>query len=183
MQSGKIRIIGGQLRGRKIVVPNVDGVRPTTDRIRETVFNWLQPYMYNANCLDAFAGSGVLGIEAISRGAKAVTFVEQNKKVIGALQQTIESLSIDKAQILSGDPFRQLLKLNMPFDIVFLDPPFSSDLLAQSFKFLVKNDLLNKNALLYCEQAVNSELTPPEGFEQLQVKRYGDVEYSLWRML
>lgn len=181
MQAGKVRIIGGKLKGRKITVPKVDAVRPTTDRVRETVFNWLQPYIYNATCLDAFAGSGVLGIEAISRGAKVVTLVEHNKKVVQVLQQTVALLSLDNAEVINGDFFTTASQFTVRFDVVFLDPPFSANLLAQCFEFLVAHDLLNEKALIYCEQNAHSKFTPAEEFAPLKVKRYGDVEYSLWQ--
>jgi 16S rRNA (guanine966-N2)-methyltransferase len=183
VQAGKIRVIGGKFKGRKVSVPKVDGVRPTTDRVRETLFNWLQPYIFNAHCLDAFAGTGILGIEAISRGAQRVTFVEQNKKVIQALKSSVELLGADNADLLSGDFFSAMSGLSKPFDLVFLDPPFETTLLSESLHYLQKKNLLNENAIIYCEQSRHSDFTLTDDFQQLKTKHYGEVAYSLWQKI
>jgi 16S rRNA (guanine966-N2)-methyltransferase len=134
---GKCRIIAGRWRGRVLKFDDADGLRPTTDRIRETVFSWLQVYLPNSHCLDCFAGSGVLGFEALSRGADEVTFLEQNKQTVNSLKENASMLAADEQQVVIEHRdalfWLQSVKteknLASYFDLVFLDPPFHSDLL------------------------------------------------------
>ena len=134
MNNGSCRIIGGKWRGRIIKFDPAEGLRPTTDRIRETVFNWLQPYIYQCRCLDVFAGSGVLGFEALSRGARSTVFIEQNKKTVNRLKDNIRTLAAENVSVYHQDALSWLQSAAVErddekFDLVFLDPPFNSDLL------------------------------------------------------
>jgi len=136
--SGKIRIIAGKYKGRKLPVLMAEGLRPTTDRVKETVFNWLMPYISQANCLDCFAGSGSLGFEALSRGADQVTLVELNRSAVKQLLDNKALLKADNLTVIHSDALvflkEDFLKPSSassdskPFDLVFLDPPFRQQL-------------------------------------------------------
>lgn len=145
-----LRIIAGKFRSRKIYFAEKTDLRPTQDRIRETVFNWLNPFMVDAVCLDLFAGSGALGFEALSRGAKHVTFADIDNQVIQTIKENASRLKIDidAADFLSVD-FHY--KFKHQFDIVFLDPPFKQDFISKSISFLEENDLLKPHAFIYLE--------------------------------
>jgi 16S rRNA (guanine966-N2)-methyltransferase len=149
---GKIRIIGGQWRGRKIAVAEVAGLRPTADRLRETLFNWLVPFLPGARCLDLFAGSGVLGLEAISRGASECVLVERHPLALRALHDAVYMLKAENARIVAHDALHFLHQTTpLPFDIVFLDPPFASNLLPSVCQALDTDMWLQPHALIYIE--------------------------------
>jgi 16S rRNA (guanine966-N2)-methyltransferase len=150
---GAIRIISGQWRGRKLPVLDAQGLRPTTDRNKETLFNWLMPFVVNSRCLDAFAGSGGLGFEALSRYAQHVTFIELDKKVANSLQNNLSLLKVpeDKARLILGDSIQALPQLVEPFDVIFLDPPFQQALVNQSIEKIVAASLLKPEGLIYIE--------------------------------
>src|ERR1700754_5153054 len=123
---GRIRVIGGTLRNSRIEVPDLPGLRPTSDRVRETLFNWLQPVIEGSRCLDLFAGTGALGLEALSRGAASVTFVEREPRLAAALQANLSRLKAG-GEVIGDDAARWLKGSGKPFDLVFLDPPFVLD--------------------------------------------------------
>ena len=182
MHTKKLRIISGKWRGRKITVPNNNVVRPTTDKIRETVFNWLMHDILGANCLDAFAGSGILGFEALSRGANRVTLVDKNQTVIRQLQCTKEQLSAKNMTIIATN-FPQNFFLKNKFNIVFLDPPFKQGLILPSVHFLQEQDLLAKKALLYTEVELQlKEFKISQEWQLLKQKIAGKVIYSLFSL-
>jgi len=175
-----VRMIGGKWRGRKLIIPEVAEVRPTLDRVRETVFNWLSPNIIGATCLDAFAGSGVLGFEALSRDAASVTFVDANKKAITQITKTAKMLNTDNADIVHAQ-FPQQFSSGHKFDVVFLDPPFNKNLIETSTKFLQDNNLLNKNALIYIEAEVALQtINFPKNWQPLKHKTAGEVAYYLY---
>ena len=183
-KNGEVRIIGGQWRGRKIAVPDELGVRPTPDRVRETLFNWLKPHLRDAICLDAYAGSGALGFEALSRGAKNVTFVDSNPAIIKQLEETAEILKTDAIDIVLAKFPRQFTPSSKSgeakFNIVFLDPPFSKNYLPGACHFLEDQQLLAKNALIYIEcEARLEELDIPDNWEIIKQQQAGDVQYCL----
>ena len=151
--TGTIRIISGQWRGRKLPVLDAQGLRPTTDRNKETLFNWLMPYTQKSNCLDVFAGSGGLGFEALSRYASAVTFIELDKNTAKNLQQNANMLNIPAQQIkiITSDAARALVQLNEPFDVIFLDPPFHQNLLGSTIAQIEQAQLLRKGGVIYIE--------------------------------
>ena len=177
-----VRIIGGTWRRRKILFPNELGLRPTGDRIRETLFNWLQPNIVDANCLDLFAGSGSLGLEAKSRGCASCTLIEKNKKAVICLRNTIESFGAS-VDLINGDALDYLAstQFNKKFDIVFVDPPFNSNLHESVIQVLEEKHLLNVGAKIYVETAVNaSELLVPKDWSQIQNQVAGQVRFMLY---
>src|SRR5699024_11993053 len=123
-----VRIIGGQWRGRKIAVNSADDLRPTPDRIRETLFNWLAPRIQGARCLDLFAGTGALGLEALSRGAGHVTFVERDATTAGSLRQALTALDGHAAAVIHGDALNTAVFPQTSYDVIFVDPPFGAGL-------------------------------------------------------
>jgi 16S rRNA (guanine966-N2)-methyltransferase len=178
---GKVRIIGGRWRSRKITFPALPGLRPTADRIRETLFNWLAPYIQTTKCLDLFAGSGALGFEALSRGAASVTFVDHAAKVIESLQANAALLAATNAEFILGEcPGNMPSLVNAPFDIVFLDPPFNQGLIEPAAKWLEDNQLLAKHALIYVETEINlSPLPVPANWQVLREKHTSSLYYYL----
>lgn len=179
-----LRIIAGSWKGRRIRFL-ADGVRPTGDRIRETLFNWLDPWIRDANCLDMFAGSGALGLEALSRGAASVLLVEKNRGAAQQLKQNIAMLDADSASVIIADA-RTLDYANRgPFDIVFLDPPFmspssgSSDL-GNLCTLLESAGCLSDEAHIYIESARQSSWPEfPPNWEVIRDRTAGQVRYAL----
>jgi 16S rRNA (guanine966-N2)-methyltransferase len=150
----RVRIIGGEYGGRRLEFPNQRGLRPTADRVRETLFNWLTPHLPGARVLDLFAGSGALGLEALSRGAGFVLLVEQARAVAERLRHNVELLgATERAQVRQADALRLLAGApDTPFDVVFLDPPFAADLLPKAMPLLVAHGWLSDDAWVYLEQ-------------------------------
>lgn len=158
MDSHKLRIIGGEWRSRRLPIADVTGLRPTPDRVRETLFNWLQFEVHGANCLDLFAGSGALGLEALSRGAALCSFVEKNPKAFAQLTENIATLKTNKAKLYPTDALQFIRQTPpQPFDIIFLDPPFRQALLTQSLEQLCQGHWLRPDAWIYAEH--ETELT------------------------
>ncbi|WP_421419295.1 16S rRNA (guanine(966)-N(2))-methyltransferase RsmD [Pseudoalteromonas lipolytica] len=182
--NGFIRIISGQFRGRKLPVKDVQGLRPTTDRIKETVFNWLMQDTRDAAVLDCFAGSGGLGFEALSRFAKRAVFFELDKSAASQLIQNISTLKLENATIKQGDSLALLANnsLDEQFDLVFVDPPFRQNLAEKSCLLLESNQWLTEQALIYVE--LESELTsftPPDNWLLLKEKSAGQVICRLYQ--
>ena len=183
---GQCRIIAGKWRGRIIRFEDAEGLRPTTDRIRETVFNWLQPYLSKSVCLDCFAGSGILGFEAISRGAADVVFVEQNSETAKNLKATANLLQAANASVVHTDVISWLqsskttTNFNRGFDLVFLDPPFHSYLLAKCSASLVSSGCLAEDSIIYVEHAVDEDVVLPDNWTCLKEKKSGQVSYKLY---
>jgi 16S rRNA (guanine966-N2)-methyltransferase len=177
----KLRIIGGQWRGVPIPVPDIGEVRPTPDRVRETLFNWLQPFIVGARCLDAFAGSGALGFEALSRGASEVVCVDRNRDIVRHLLATAKRLNAEGFDAIAGDAMTYLRGAPRPFDIVFLDPPYASNILHEVLPQLTQG-WLEPGALIYAEVAADSVLPAlPSGWSVHRSKRAGQVGYHLLR--
>lgn len=163
---GRVRIVAGKWRGRRLPVAAVPGLRPTSERIRETLFNWLAPRIEGARCLDLYAGTGALGFEALSRGAAEVLFVEQSETAARYLADSARLLGADNAPIHAGDAVRLLQKgETRQRDIVFLDPPFGDDRLAELCRLLVARPWLAPGAAVYLEQDRKAgALTLPDGW-------------------
>lgn len=179
--SGQIRIIGGQWRGRKLPVPDSHGLRPTTDRVRETLFNWLAPSMVSARCLDCFAGSGALGLEALSRYASAATLIEMERGVAQQLQQNLATLKAANAIVVNTNTLTFLNQPGTPHDIVFVDPPFRKGLLDDTLRLLEDNGWLADDALIYVESEVENGLPPvPLHWDLHREKVAGQVAYRLY---
>lgn len=179
--SGQIRIIGGQWRGRKLPVPDSPGLRPTTDRVRETLFNWLAPHMVDARCLDCFAGSGALGLEALSRYAGSTTLLEMERHVAQQLQKNLATLKASHAQVVNTNTLTFLAQPGTPHDVVFIDPPFRKGLLEETLSLLEKNGWLADDALIYVESEVENGLPPvPAHWDLHREKVAGQVAYRLY---
>ena len=182
---GEVRIIAGLWRGRKLPVLTSQGLRPTGDRVKETLFNWLMPYIVDSECLDCFAGSGSLGFEALSRQAAKVTFLELEKAVAQQLSKNIQTLKCaDRAQVVNQNSLQFLNQpQNQPhFDLVFLDPPFNFDLAEQAIALLDKNHWLRPQALVYVETEKDKGLNVPESWALLKGKNSGQVSYRLYQV-
>ena len=180
--SGQIRIIGGQWRGRKLPVPESPGLRPTTDRVRETLFNWLAPSIVDANCLDCFAGSGALGLEALSRYAANATLLEMERGVAQQLQKNLATLKASNAKVVNTNTLAFLAQAGAPHDIVFVDPPFRKGLLEETLKLLENNGWLSDEALIYIESEVENGLPPvPMNWHVYREKVAGQVAYRLYQ--
>ncbi len=176
----ELRIIGGQWRSRIIQFPCVTNLRPTPNRIRETLFNWLAPIIQDSRCLDLFAGSGALGFEALSRGAKEVVFIDESDLIVKHLQNNAQQLNADNAIIKRAKINENLLLQLEPFDVVFLDPPFKLDLLVMCFTWLEQQQLLRSSALIYIESNKTlSELSLPKSWTIIRDKKAGQVYYYL----
>ena len=180
--SNQVRIIGGRHRGRKLSFPDQLGLRPTGDRVRETLFNWLQPLIPGARCLDLFAGSGALGIEAASRGAASVVMLEQAAPVVRSLRQNITGLGLEQVELIQTDALQWLNGPAQPFDIVFLDPPFADKLLGACCEALQRG-WLAEDARVYIEIDAGDALPElPEEWELLKQKKAGQVRFYLFRV-
>ena len=175
-----MRIIGGQWRSRRLPVAAQPGLRPTPDRVRETLFNWLAQPVIGARCLDLFAGSGALGFEALSRGAGTTIMVEQNPTLAQRLRANKAALAAERAEIVCADALAWLSGRHEPFDIVFLDPPFHSDYAAQCCALLLDNAALAPGAYVYTETGHGAPLAPP-ALTQIKRQRAGQIEYRLYR--
>ncbi|WP_017349684.1 16S rRNA (guanine(966)-N(2))-methyltransferase [Pantoea sp. A4] len=179
--AGQIRIIGGQWRGRKLPVPDSAGLRPTTDRVRETLFNWLAPDIQQARCLDCFAGSGALGLEALSRYAGETTLLELERAVAQQLTQNLNTLGAKHARVIQTNTLQWLAQPGEPYDVVFLDPPFRKGLLEETISLLENNGWLSANALIYVESEVEQgTLLVPVTWQLHREKIAGQVAYRLY---
>ena len=179
-----VRIIGGVWRGRRVHFPDLPDLRPTPDRVRETLFNWLQHSLSGTRCLDLFAGSGALGLEALSRGAAEVVFVEQFPAASRTLQELLVRLGAEgKGRVMEMGAARFLRTPAKPFDIVFLDPPFGKDALAEYIPMLDSGGWLKAGGLVYLEnERIAGVPTIPAHWELLKSKSAGEVGYHLARV-
>jgi len=181
-QNNQLRIIAGLWRGRKLSFPDVDGLRPTGDRIRETLFNWLAPEIQGARCLDLFAGSGALGIEALSRGAIASVMIERDVKAASHLKANLEVLKATNGRVLNSDVMELLRKGNSeaPYHIVFIDPPFQLNLWQGVIEALEAGHWLAENATIYIESGKDDHYHPPINWQLHRDKHAGAVSYRLF---
>lgn len=182
-QANQVRIIGGRHRGRRLHFPAVRGLRPTPDRVRETLFNWLQGEIAGARCVDVFAGSGALGLEALSRGAVGLLAVEQQRAAAQRLRDNVLLLGEqERARVIHGDALRVLATPpELAFDIAFLDPPFADRLLAAALTALQRNAWLSDDAVVYLEQDAQHAWPPLDAC--WQVWREGVAGQSAQRLL
>jgi 16S rRNA (guanine966-N2)-methyltransferase len=178
-----LRIIGGRHRGRRLKFPAGVEIRPTPDRVRETLFNWLQPRIHGARVLDLFAGSGALGLEALSRGAGHVSFVEKDRRAAAAIDTLASEWQETGARVACDDALGWLERSagGAPFDIVFLDPPYDSALLSGVAAALVRGALLAPDARIYVEHRARDGLPVlPDGWQHIRDGRAGEVGYHLF---
>ncbi|MES2818880.1 MAG: 16S rRNA (guanine(966)-N(2))-methyltransferase RsmD [Pseudomonadota bacterium] len=180
---GQLRIIGGQWRSRQFSFPMEHGLRPTPNRVRETLFNWLAPHIEGAKVFDPFAGSGALYLEALSRGASMALALDLNAQAIASLRQTLDTLNCSNGQLLQTDALRYLE--NQPstaFDLVFLDPPFSQNLLLPACGLLEEKGWLAAHAWVYTEsENAPSGLGLPANWRLHREQKAGQVHYALWQ--
>lgn len=185
--SNRFRIIAGEWRSRQVSFSDAPSLRPTPGRVRETLFNWLRDDVEGAVCLDLFSGSGALGFEAASRGASSVIQVDNNPKVIKALRSAKETLQADHVDVVQADVIDWLQSgRDKAVDIVFLDPPFNSNLVLPTCSSLVETGWLSEGAKVYVETESGFPLEQvemfPAGWEQLKCKKAGEVKYALFQV-
>lgn len=176
---GELKIIGGRFKGKKIKVVDAPHLRPTPNRIREAIFSSLQHDIKNACCLDAFAGTGALGLEALSRGANEVTFLEANKQVYAQLQKNLALFGTEKILVYQQNTLAFLQNTTRTYDLIFLDPPFNSNLWDQCIHLIEERDLLNLDGLIYLESPHPIEL-PIERWKILKSDQVADVCYAIY---
>jgi len=181
--SNRVRIIGGDWGGQQLSFPDAEGLRPTSDRVRETVFNWLQFHLAGRAVLDTFAGSGALGFEAASRAASRVLMLEKSKRVASMLEENRRKLGAEQIEVINRDARTYLSELDEQFDVVFLDPPFGKGMIEGFADLLEELGLLSNEAMIYLE--MESGLSPqlPANWEIIRDKKAGDVRYMLARRL
>ena len=180
--NGQLRIIGGQWRGRKLSFTAAEGLRPTSDRVRETLFNWLAADIHGAKCLDLFAGSGALGLESLSRGATHCDFIDTSAAAIKQLQSHLQVLDgASRGHCHNDSALSFLTKAQQRWDIVFVDPPFGQDLLAPTCDLLNQLKSLSPGAMVYVESGAKEKLPDfPASWEPHREKKAGDVSYRLF---
>jgi 16S rRNA (guanine966-N2)-methyltransferase len=183
-RKSEVRIIGGAWRGRKLAFTAAEGLRPTGDRIRETLFNWLSPYIHGARCADLFTGSGALGLEALSRGAAHCDFIDSASSVVSTVQQHLATLvASDRGRCHQCSALQFLQTATEAYDIVFIDPPFKLQLVPSVLNALDQRQLLVEHALVYIETGVAEPLpTVPAHWSLHREKRAGEVAYRLFRV-
>ncbi len=180
--ANQLRLIGGVHRGRKLPFADAEGLRPTPDRVRETLFNWLMPILPGARCLDLFAGSGALGLEAVSRGAAEVVMLDRQTQVVAQLRDNLQTLRVDNAEVTQADAMAYLAGPATPFDIVFVDPPYQAGLLPECLARLTEGGWTKDHAWIYLEADKNTGLPEiPAGWEVYRSKQAGQVGYHLLR--
>lgn len=176
-QTGRIRIIGGKWRSRLIKVPALPDLRPTPERLRETLFNWLLPFLHNASCLDVFAGTGILGFESLSRGASSVTMIEQQRVATVGLYNSSQTLGPPYPTIISGNAYREVHREKFsgaPFNIVFLDPPYRQQMTIDFFMLL--QNFLQSEAIVYLESSRhNQQIKLPNNWKIMRTTNAGDA--------
>jgi 16S rRNA (guanine966-N2)-methyltransferase len=177
---GRVRIIGGTLRNSRLDVPDLPGLRPTADRVRETLFNWLQPVVEGSHCLDLFAGTGALGIEALSRGAAAVTFIEREPRLAAALKANLARLKV-AGDVVGDDASRWLRGQARPFDVVLLDPPFALDAWAATARTLEDGGWIAPRGWIYVEAPRGAVFSLPQNWLVHRQGQAGEVAYALYR--
>lgn len=178
---GRVRIIGGSLRNSRLLVPELPGLRPTPERVRETLFNWLAPAIAGARCLDLCAGTGALGIEAWSRGAASVQFVERDARAAQALRENLQRLKLDAVSVATTDAAGFLADQPRVCDVVFLDPPFALDLWASLAAQLESGGWLAPRALIYVESPHPGAPGLPPDWLVHREGWAGDVRFALYR--
>jgi len=179
--AGRIRVIGGSLRNSRLDVPELPGLRPTPERVRETLFNWLAPVIDGARCLDLCAGTGALGIEALSRGAAGVQFVERDARVAQSLRANLARLEADAGQVAVLDAGLFLQGAAQPYDLVFLDPPFALDLWPALARQLEQGGWLAARGWVYVESPRGLAPALPPNWQLHREGQAGEVRFALYR--
>ena len=181
--AGSVRIVAGSLRGSKLAVADMNGLRPTPDRVRETLFNWLAPTIAGARCLDLYAGTGALGIEALSRGAGECVFVERDRTLCRLLEENLARLRLSGTRVVNDDAAGFLAGSGEAFDLVFLDPPFDANLWAAAALRLEQGGWLRDGASVYVEAPLDAAFALPANWQPHRQGHAGAVAYALYRRL
>ena len=177
-----MRVISGLKRGTNLFSPVTDKTRPTTDRVRENIFNLIRFYLPDSNILDLFAGSGAMGIEALSQGGKKCVFVDSDKEAYNIINKNITKTRFeDKAEVYKMPFDNYLNNSKEKFDVIFLDPPYHKGLVFEAINLIIKNNLCNDNCIVVIESDSSEEIVIPEGFELLREKVYGRVKVTVIR--
>lgn len=179
-----MRIISGKYKGKKIDGYDIEGTRPTQDRVKESMFAMIQEELYDATILDLFTGSGNLGIEALSNGSKKTYFVDNNSECIKVLKKNLENIPNDAYQILNMDYLQALdyfSKEKISFDIIFLDPPYKLECISNIIEFVTKNNLLNNDGIIVCEYEFNDFKDNYSELELIKEKKYGYKNIRIYR--
>lgn len=178
-----MRIISGKYKGSKIEGYDIVGTRPTMDRVKESLFGIIQYYLKDSTCLDLFAGSGSLGIEALSNGASTCYFVDKNKQVIEILNKNINKIKIENTNVIHNDYLDALnyfIKNNIKFDIIFLDPPYKENLIQPSINYIVDNNLLNDEGIVICEY--EEEVFENTKLGEIKTRNYGNKNIKILKI-
>ncbi len=181
-KKGIFRVIGGQWKGRKLNFIEVEGLRPSLDRVRETLFNWLQTEIHGSKALDLFAGSGAIGIEALSRGADWVQFVELNSKAAGQLANNLDLLKTDKASLVTGNALKFIQTNQHEFDLIFLDPPFHKGIAQEVINLLAQSKWLKPGNKIYLEIEQGLTLDIPDTWQLSKDKKAGQLVYKMFEV-
>ena len=177
-----MRVISGSARGRKLSAPDGLDTRPTTDRVKESIFNIISFYLPDANVLDLFAGSGAMGIEALSRASHHAVFVEQNNNALRIIKKNLSDTRLDdRADVFCTDAFSYLQRANTTFDIIFLDPPYNKGLLTAALGDIHKYSLLSDNGIIVAESEHGGELPECDFFDLIKRAKYGKTVVSVFR--
>lgn len=179
-----MRIISGELKGRRLMTPSDNRVRPTTDKVKEAVFSMIAGYLYESIVIDLFSGTGSLGLEAISRGANKVYFVDSDRRSISIIRENINHCKVeDRTVVLHADYASAISKIDDKADVIILDPPYSSGYITKSIKIIQEQGLLAEDGIIVAEHAVTEEL--PEEISGLQIykfKKYGKINISIYKV-
>jgi 16S rRNA (guanine966-N2)-methyltransferase len=180
-RTGTVRIIGGQWRGTRLPVPDLPGLRPSGDRSRETLFNWFQMHIHGARCVDLFAGSGVLGLEAASRSAADVILVEKSRQAVQDLRESLKRLNAEHVDVIEIDAITWLAHCDpLTMDIVFIDPPFGTGLETRSLELLTAGNCVSPGGFVYIETASEAPaISPAPGWKIVKEKILGEVRMQL----
>ena len=178
-----MRIISGKLKGRKILGYDIEGTRPTMDRVKESIFGSIQNYIEDSVVLDLFSGSGNLGIEAISNGASKCYFVDNNKKCINIIKDNIKQFDIEDYSIVIQNDYRKVLEYfkdnSIKFDIIFIDPPYKYEVISELIDIITRYNILNDNGIMVLEYSLDKIDDNIDGYKLLKYKRYGDKFVSI----
>ncbi len=177
-----MRVISGSARGRKLIAPEGLDTRPTTDRVKESIFNIVAPYLPAENVLDLFAGSGALGIEALSRSSKHAVFVEKDRNILHIINRNLSDVRLsEKAEVICSDAISFLNRHKTKFDIIFLDPPYNTGLLTEAVNKIFDNSLLKQEGIIVAESAYGGEEPPCEHFDIVKRAKYGKTNIFVLR--
>lgn len=169
-----MKVISGKYKGRNIEGFTIDGTRPTMDRVKESLFAMIQSYLNESNVLDLFSGSGNLGIEALSEGAKSAVLVDSNFKAIKVINNNLNTIGIDNTKVLNMDYKKAIEILDEKFDIIFLDPPYKTNYIEESIKLITKYNILSDNGIIVCESDSLDKIVYDDNYRSIKDKKYGD---------